>query len=446
MDSEPIIHSKVALLFLTRKELNQAQFWQTILTPLLDRFTIYIHSKEPLENPFFKPFRIKEMIDTTYEIHVKAWQALIREAIKDKKNSRFICLTESCCPLYDLDLIYTHLLQENHPYMLYGPPWWPESEPRTITEIPKEHRWGNAEFITLNREHAEMIAHDEQVIEIAAQHVHDHESYPSILFSIKNCLQDFINRQVSYSVKNPDDPHRPLTFHEYDVKCQQMVLVAKEWKSLFLRKFAPNFPTEDLIKIQKTHLYPLVGKNKFVYSKLEKLYFLEEMAMANCTFFLSMLIENLHLLVGVELGTFCGVHVKDLMTKIPSLKLEGVDSYANRKQTQLENSEWNALHDMACEYTGLDILRINPLEAAEKVPSGSLDFVFINEAQCEESLFDLLSIWTPKVRSKGLVAGFSPLKSGELIPSEAIAYTSDKTLKLEHVNQLERGFWWFISL
>lgn len=69
---------KIALLFLTRSDLNHPDLWKTLLDEAPDRYTLYIHSKESMTHPFFKDFRISTIVPTTWLNHVKAWQLLIK--------------------------------------------------------------------------------------------------------------------------------------------------------------------------------------------------------------------------------------------------------------------------------------------------------------------------------------------------------------------------------
>jgi hypothetical protein len=52
-----------------------------------------------------------------------------------------------------------------------------------------------------------------------------------------------------------------------------------------------------------------------------------------------------------------------------------------------------------------DIWRLTSLEAAERVPDGSLDFVYIDARHDYESVLEDLEAWFPKVKPGGILAG-----------------------------------------
>jgi Methyltransferase domain len=52
-----------------------------------------------------------------------------------------------------------------------------------------------------------------------------------------------------------------------------------------------------------------------------------------------------------------------------------------------------------------EIWRESPLDAARRVPDGSLDFVFLGSSPTGDSVADVLRAWVPKLRPGGLVAG-----------------------------------------
>lgn len=453
---------KIALLFLTRGELNHPLFWQILLAPCLDRFNLYIHSKDPIKDPFFKPFRIFNSVPTTYLIHAKAWQALLEEAMHDLDNKKFIFLSESCIPLYPLEYIYQCLVKDDRSHMMYGAPWWGRDEPREVTELSKEHRWGNAEWLILNRKHAQMIVEDKEIIAMAASHPHDQESYPSVLFSLKGCLDEFVYRQTTYAITNPEDFPHAYHFHDYDPLCAKIVYEAKMAKSLFVRKFTLVFPQSQLFDILHTRLNSLISIEKLqilmqleleraikIRSRLEALIALEEMSISNSATILSILINQLGLKVGYELGACCGLHAERLIKQASFEKIYAVDSYTNHKQLRMQSLEWDALYLQADQLLSafkpnIELKRQSPLEAAREVDDQSIDFVFINDNHCRESTGELIRAWYPKVRAKGVICGYQLMENQGIIAEEVLNFFNAKQIKVGHANRVETGFWWAV--
>lgn len=246
---------KVALLFLTIKDLNHADVWQKLLEDAGDQYNIYIHSKEPLEHPFFKNYRIAKIVPTNWAQHIRAWHELFKEAVANPENVKFVLLSESCVPLYTLNKIYEQLLADDLSYMAYARPWWPASHPREVHEIFPEFRYGNNEWMVLNRKHAELVAADVSIINVVANHVHDQESYFGILFAIHNCLSEVVNRMLTYVnwEHAENGGHNPYTFREVNPLSNDLLNDAYQLKALFARKFAKSYPEGVLLQSIEAH-------------------------------------------------------------------------------------------------------------------------------------------------------------------------------------------------
>lgn len=244
---------KIALLFLTRSDLIFSDFWEHEIKSNLPLFNIYIHAKSPLQSLFFQSYQIAETIKTTWSKHVLAWQLLIKQALKEEANQSFIFLSESCLPLYPLKQIYDFLLFKPQTFLRYGPAWWESDDPRNVLEIPFEHRWGNSEWMILNRKQAELIANDTHLINLISRYPHDQESYFASLFSLLNCLNEVVNHTSTYSSWDvPKGELTPYTFTSGNESERQRLALARERGCLFARKFSPTFPIENYIKIYLT--------------------------------------------------------------------------------------------------------------------------------------------------------------------------------------------------
>ena len=109
---------KIALLFLTCRDLNQPKLWNKFID---SRYNIYNHCKEPekIKNGPLKNKQITNRIEThwgTWTI-VQATINLLEEALKNKENYKFVLLSESCIPIRDSNYIYNFLIKNNHSYI-----------------------------------------------------------------------------------------------------------------------------------------------------------------------------------------------------------------------------------------------------------------------------------------------------------------------------------------
>jgi hypothetical protein len=248
---------KVALLFLTRSELNQPNLWRVLLRESGNekRFSVYIHSKNGMNDPYFKRYCLTQTVPTCWEKHVKAWQVLIREALKDPKNKKFVFLTESCVPLYSLEYVYNVLMSDAATHMWYHRPWWGRGT-RDVLEIDPQYRWGNSERMVLNRKHAEIIANDEQIIGITSQYHIDVESYFASLLAIHGCLHEAVNHTYFYELWDylgrGSSPWSLNGVSDFNNRLIDKAYFSQN-RYLFIRKIATDYPQIELLTMIRKH-------------------------------------------------------------------------------------------------------------------------------------------------------------------------------------------------
>lgn len=252
---------KVALLFLTRSEPNHPGLWKTLIQEASKKYTIYIHSKEPMQNPFFQQYRIDKIVPTTWAIHVKAWHALIQEAVKNPDNKYFAFVSEACIPLYSLDYIYSVITSDSRTHMAFARPWDSGHEAKSI---PSEYQYGNFEWMVLNRKHAELVAQDRAVIRIIARQAQDQEIYFSTFFALSNALvEDICSHSYTYcdwehAINNGASPHH---FTEVNSFNNGLIDYAYSIGALFARKFTKEYPEMHLLQMIRNHT-PLGHDNR----------------------------------------------------------------------------------------------------------------------------------------------------------------------------------------
>lgn len=120
---------------------------------------------------------------------------------------------------------------------------------------------------------------------------------------------------------------------------------------------------------------------------------------------------------GAELGVSQGRFTSFLCSVMRDMEIVAVDLWAPQEDRPVEGSEtyenWpherNFQHFRAhCEqhFPGrVTIIRNSTAEAAKAVEDESLDFVFIDADHTEEGARRDIALWTPKVRSGGLISG-----------------------------------------
>ena len=120
---------------------------------------------------------------------------------------------------------------------------------------------------------------------------------------------------------------------------------------------------------------------------------------------------------GAELGVFTGRFTQYLCTVIPDCTMIAVDLWKEQPDNTGAGSETYVGYDhelalknftFICNTffpTRVAIVRMDTVEAAQHVPDGNLDFVFIDANHSYEGALADINAWTPKVRKGGLISG-----------------------------------------
>lgn len=120
---------------------------------------------------------------------------------------------------------------------------------------------------------------------------------------------------------------------------------------------------------------------------------------------------------GAEVGVFGGYYSEVLCKAIPGLDLTCIDIWGWGKYQRAEEECLERLRPY-----NTTIIKKYSVEAAQDVPDGSLDFVYIDAAHDYENVKKDIEAWAPKVRVGGIIAGddFYQGKSGGMGVMQAV--------------------------
>ena len=127
--------NKIAYLFLTYNNLKRPDIWNKFFdiennnndiisssntfasSKYSNKFTIYNHAKEPenVTDILLKDKQIPEHIETCWGCFgtVEANILMMKEALKDPLNTKFILVSESCIPIVSFDKFYNEIMKDN---------------------------------------------------------------------------------------------------------------------------------------------------------------------------------------------------------------------------------------------------------------------------------------------------------------------------------------------
>lgn len=115
--------------------------------------------------------------------------------------------------------------------------------------------------------------------------------------------------------------------------------------------------------------------------------------------------------VGAEVGVAAGEYSERLMKANPELTLYGIDpwepysGYKDFARLGTFQSLEERAHQCLDKYENYHFMKMYSLEAADKIPNESLDFVYIDANHSEPYVTQDIEAWFPKVRVGGVVAG-----------------------------------------
>ena len=118
--------------------------------------------------------------------------------------------------------------------------------------------------------------------------------------------------------------------------------------------------------------------------------------------------------VAVEVGVQQGVFSAHLLRHWLGTKLIAVDPWreqadyadaANVGQAEQDRRYEETLAVLAPATSRAEVWRTRSVDAAQRVPDASLDFVYLDARHDEASVAEDIAAWWPKVRSGGILAG-----------------------------------------
>lgn len=228
---------KIAFLFLIINNIYHESCWLNFFKAHENNYTIYIHSKYPMVNSVFKKYEIPKKVSTTWKNTMRAQIELLKEALKDPLNSKFVFLSESTIPLQAFDYVYQTLTK--HPYSQFN--FLPNyNRDRNFKPIPFNKQYKNSQWIVLNRKHAQMMVEDKSYIKVFDRYGHDQEHYPSTFLINKGLKGEIVKESTTLVIWPHNKNANPHTFVklEEDSHLKRLINTIISKKFLFARKFA----------------------------------------------------------------------------------------------------------------------------------------------------------------------------------------------------------------
>ncbi|XP_057431597.1 glycosyltransferase BC10-like [Lotus japonicus] len=163
---------KIAFLFLVRRNIPLDFLWGAFFqNGEVAKFSIFVHSmpgfvldESTTRSHFFYGRQLSNSIQVSWgeSTMIQAERLLLEAALEDPANQRFVLLSDSCVPLYNFSYVYN--------YVMVSPKSFVDSfldvkegryNPKMSPKIPREKWRKGSQWITLIRNHAEVIVDDD---------------------------------------------------------------------------------------------------------------------------------------------------------------------------------------------------------------------------------------------------------------------------------------------
>lgn len=252
---------KIAFLFLIYDIINQEELWFKWFENIdKNKYSIYIHYKFDKPLKYFNDFKLNNCIKTEYckSSIVQAHNLLIKEALKDEFNYKFINLSQACIPLKKFDYIYDKLIENDMGYfnVTSGENQNDELFPRcndllnyfNNSEISKSSNW----FI-LNKELAIVVTNNEISYLKYFENIYCPEEHYFIMMVKKNKL----DKQIIYN----SEPTKITTFTNW-IYNEKYKFHDVEYNTIYYKKGLKNYPL-----ISKDELNYLINETECFFGR-----------------------------------------------------------------------------------------------------------------------------------------------------------------------------------
>ncbi|XP_043724195.1 glycosyltransferase BC10-like isoform X2 [Telopea speciosissima] len=172
---------KIAFLFIARNRLPLDSVWDSFFQgERLNRFSIFIHArpgflfnKATTKSVYFYGRQINDSIQVDWgeASMIQAERILLKNALMDPFNERFVFLSDSCLPLYSFSYTYDYIMSTPNSFVdSFADTKEGRYNPKMHPVIPV-HNWRKgSQWVVLTRKHAEVVVEDDLVYPVFQQH------------------------------------------------------------------------------------------------------------------------------------------------------------------------------------------------------------------------------------------------------------------------------------
>ncbi|KAJ8465236.1 hypothetical protein OPV22_027788 [Ensete ventricosum] len=165
---------KIAFLFVARNRLPLDFVWDAFFQGEKEgKFSIFVHSRPGFllnevttRSAYFSGRQVNNSIQVEWgeASMIEAERILLRNALKDSSNNRFLFLSDSCIPLYNFSYTYHYIMSTSTSFIdSFADTRQGRYNPKMNPVIPVYNWRKGSQWVVLTRKHAEVMVNDDTV-------------------------------------------------------------------------------------------------------------------------------------------------------------------------------------------------------------------------------------------------------------------------------------------
>ncbi|PIN04916.1 hypothetical protein CDL12_22552 [Handroanthus impetiginosus] len=180
--SRPFIQKpKIAFLFIARNRIPLDMVWDAFFRGDSENiFSVYVHSRPGFllnsamtRSAYFSNRQVNESVQVDWgeASMIQAERILLRNALMDHYNERFLFLSDSCIPLYNFSYTYDYIMSASTSFVdSFADTKEGRYNPNMHPVIPVENWRKGSQWAVLTRKHAEIVVQDDTVYPTFERH------------------------------------------------------------------------------------------------------------------------------------------------------------------------------------------------------------------------------------------------------------------------------------
>ncbi|XP_057983863.1 glycosyltransferase BC10 [Malania oleifera] len=228
---------KIAFLFIARNRIPLEMVWDAFLQGEKEnRFSIFVHSrpgfvlsKATTRSVYFLNRQVNDSIQVDWgeSSMIQAERVLLKNALVDPFNERFVFLSDSCVPLYNFSYTYDYIMSTSTSFVdSFADTKEGRYNPKMNPIIPVFNWRKGSQWAVLTRKHAKVVVKDDMVFPMFKRHCkrrslpefwRDHP-LPADASKEHNCIPDehYVQTLLAQEGLEGEITRRSLTYTSWD--------------------------------------------------------------------------------------------------------------------------------------------------------------------------------------------------------------------------------------